>query len=100
MPTQILPAQHYIYFSYSFRSGFLRANLIKFHVESEFPIDTYILDVAGFQNFQNGREFTYYGGLINATEHRQQIRVPHEGAWYLIVHNKGHQPTAIHYEVS
>ena len=81
MPTQTLPAQYYIYFSFSFQSGFLRANFIKYYVESEFPIDTFIVDVAGFQNFQNGREYTYYGGLINATEHRQQIRITHERAW-------------------
>jgi len=100
MPTQTLPAQHYIHFSYNFQSGFFRTNLIKFYVESEFPVDTYIVDLLGLQNFQAGRAFTTYGGLINAIEHRQEIRVPYEGEWYLIINNKGYQPTAIHYEVS
>ncbi|MBA7687717.1 hypothetical protein ES703_96183 [subsurface metagenome] len=100
MPTQTLPAQHYIHFSYNFQSGFFRTNLIKFYVESEFPVDTYIVDLLGLQNFQAGREFTSYGGLINAIEHRQEIRAPREGSWYLIINNKGYQPTAIHYEVA
>ena len=100
MPTQTLPAQHYIYFSYNFRSGLLRVNLIKFYVESEFPIDTYVVDQAGLQDFQSGRQFTTHGGLINAFEHKQEIRVPHEGDWYLIVNNKGNQSTAVHSEVS
>ena len=100
MPTQTLPAQNYIHFIYNFQRRFLGVNLIKFYVESEFPIDTYIVDLVGFQNFQSGRQFTTYGGLIHAIEHKQDIRVPHEGAWYLIINNKGYQPTAVHYEVS
>ena len=100
MPTQTLPAQNYIYFSYNFQRRFLGVNLIKFYVESQFPIDTYVVDQAGLQNFQSGLNFTTYGGLINATEHKQDVRGLHEGAWYLIINNKGHQPTAVHYEVS
>jgi hypothetical protein len=38
-----------------------------------------------FQDFQADRGFTSHGGFVNTTENRQEINVPHEGIWYLII---------------
>jgi len=100
MPTQTLSANSYIYFTFAFQGRFFRDARIRFYVESELPISTFIVDESGFGEFQSGREYTYYGGFSNITEHRQEFRVPHEGVWYLIVSNNQNMNTAIHYEVS
>ncbi len=100
MPTQTLIANHYTYFTFNFPSGFsFRRASISYYVESEYPIDTYIVDDIGFQNFQAGQAFTYQGGFLNTTIHRQHVRPPHDGNWYLILNNKQNVNTAIHYEV-
>lgn len=101
MPTQTLPARNYVYITFEFSSvGWLHQSRINYYVESERPVDTWIVDEQGFHQFQNGQLFTYFGGFQNTLEHRQEIRVPQAGIWYLIIHNLGYEPTAIHYEAS
>ena len=95
MPTQTFPANTYLSFEYNFH----RIGTIKFYVESEFPIDTFIVDMHGYNEFQSGREYTTYGGFNNREEHRQELRVPYEGYWYLIIHNPQPNASAVHYEV-
>lgn len=96
VPTQTLLANHHIYFTFN---NLRYRDSISFHVESEYPVNTYLVDDEGFNNFREGNEFTYYGGFRNQREHQDRIRVPHEGNWYLIIDNPQYQSTAIHYEV-
>lgn len=104
VPTQTLQARHYLHFAYSFTNyqvqGWLIKAIIKYYVESELPVDTYVVDEEGFQNFLRGLHFNSYGGFINTTIHRQEVRISHEGNWHFIIQNSSHAPTAIHYEVS
>jgi len=95
MPTQTLPANSYIYFKFHFR----RRGVIKFYVEAELPVDTYVVDEPGFENFTSGYEFTTYGGFTNREKHQQELRVPFEGYWYLIIQNHQIRGIAVHYEV-
>ena len=97
VPTQTLPAKTYIYFSFNLR---LRDS-VTFYVESEFPVNTYLVDEEGFINYEKGVTFSSFGGFINQREHRSRVRIPHEGKWYFIINNTDqYQNTAVHYEVS
>lgn len=99
MPTLTLQAGQYIHFDYTLRHGIGRRDTIRFYVESERPIDTYVVDEHAFGDFAAGREFTSFGGAEKVTEHRGAVRVPYDGHWYLIISNGGNEPTAVHYEV-
>lgn len=96
MPTQTLPPGTYLHFEFSF---IRKRGTIRFNVEAEFPVDTYIIDDNGFYEFKSGHEFTTYGGFFNREEHQQELRVPYEGYWYLVIRNPQTTPVAIHYEV-
>jgi hypothetical protein len=97
VPTQTLPAGMHIHFSFNLRT---RDSII-FYVESEFPVNTYVVDQTGLDNFKQGLQFTYYGGFLNQTIHRNRVRIPFAGIWYFIIDNPStYQSTAIHYEVS
>ncbi len=97
VPTQTLPAGTHIYFS--FNNLRLRDD-VSFYVESEYPVNTYLVDEEGFANFRNGNQFNYYGSFLNQKEHRNRVRVPHQGNWYFIIDNPSqYQNTAIHYDV-
>ncbi|HEX9896929.1 MAG TPA: hypothetical protein VGA85_04610 [Dehalococcoidales bacterium] len=98
MPTQTLPANTYIYFTFDITSG-ITGPRISFYIESEFPVDTYVVDDVEFGNYRAGAAFTSFGGVTNATAHRFNVRLPHAGRWYLVVVNHDFRPTAIHYDV-
>ena len=95
MSTQTLPADNYIYFEFRFR----RRGVIKFYVEAEFPIDTYVVDSQGFNDFQSGHGYDIYGGFAGQVEHRQELKVPFDGDWYLVIKNPRPESVAVHYEV-
>ena len=101
MPIQTLPARTYIYFPFDFASvGWLHQSTINFHVVSERPIDMWIVDAQGFQQFHSGGQFSHFGGFNNITENKQNFRVPQAGTWYLIVHNLNYESTPVYYDVS
>ena len=52
VPVQTLNINSYIYFTWDLH----RRDYISFYVESEYPINTSIVDEAGFQSFQNGSD--------------------------------------------
>ena len=96
MPTQTLPASTYISFEFDFRR---KRGSVKFYIESEIPIDTHIVDGNGHHEFMSANPFDSYGGFINRVEHQQELRVPYQDMWYLIIQNNNPGPTAVHYEV-
>jgi hypothetical protein len=93
--TLTLRQNSYIFFQFSLR----RRGSIKFYVEAEQPVDTFVVDEDGFREFEAGRQCTIYGGFEGQQEHRQEVRVPYEGTWYLIISNPSYQPVAVHHEV-
>jgi hypothetical protein len=42
-----------------------------------------LMDTVNFQNYRNGRKFTYYGGHF--TRSPAVVRPPHPGQWYVVV---------------
>ena len=79
-----------------------RDGWIEYHVEAENSVDTYVLDKAGLNDFYDlDQEYiNSYGGFTNRRDHRQEIRLPFRGFWYLIIRNTNKRaPVAIYYEV-
>src|SRR4030042_5602948 len=88
MPPSILPADQFIYFAFAFRGRApLRGHIMRFYVQSNITLDTYVVDGTGLQNFLAGLDFSTHGGFHNLTEHRQAVRIPYEGLWHLIISN-------------
>lgn len=50
-----------------------------------------LMDYANFQNYRNGRQYRYYGGL--ATVSPAKIRPPYQGRWYLVIDLGGYAGT-------
>ena len=42
-----------------------------------------LVDSTNFQNYKNGRQFTYFGGHYKASPVR--LTIPHAGNWYVTV---------------
>jgi hypothetical protein len=63
--------------------------LIEFELEADHPVETYILRPRGLELFDHGSDsFKYYGGFPNARrKQRQELRLPFEGPWYLLIVN-------------
>jgi hypothetical protein len=79
-----------------------RNRVIRYEVEASRPVDTYILDEKGLQEFyskSNSIE-SYYGGFSNRYNHQQELRLPFGGWAYLVIKNNQSESVAVHYEVS
>jgi hypothetical protein len=63
-------------------------------------VDIYILDEGGFEKFSSGEEFSYYGGSLGQKEFSQELRLPFQGYWLLVINNLSPEPAAVYYEVS
>ncbi len=100
MPVQTLPSNHYVSFSFVFqRVPIFGSNHIRFHIESEYPIDSMVFDSTGFQNWKTGQNALLYAGAKNTTLHNVDFSVPHIGDWYLVINNSGIEATAIYYQL-
>ena len=56
-------------------------------VELKYATDVFLVDSTNFQNYENGRQFTYFGGHYTKTP--VVITVSGRGRWYLIVKGEG-----------
>jgi hypothetical protein len=81
-----------------------RGRWIEYQVEADQPVSTFVLDEEGKQQFSNRRRDeveSYYGGFHRRYNHRQELRLPFGGWWYLAIENlDDDHPVAVHYEVS
>lgn len=64
-----------------------RTGVVGFQVVSAFPVNTYVVNQEGYDQFLRGERFTYYGGFSQELQHFDQVQVPFLGIWYLIVYN-------------
>lgn len=95
VPTRTLDANMHL----SLRFPVPRRGRIKFHVEAELPVNTYILDSEGINEFYARHGIPSYGGFTNRRNHDQRIQLPFRGDCYLIILNPHPEPVAVHYEV-
>ena len=101
MPVLLLEPKTYFQIRFPVpRRGFTRRGLIDLKVESTLPVDTYIFDEAGRDNFASGQKFYHYGGFRQQEQHRQEIRLPFQGYFYLVINNPNNQPAAVYYDVT
>jgi len=98
MPMALIKPRGYLRVRYSVP----RRGLIEYYVQADKPVNTYILDEQGLSEFLGKGEdvYSYYGGFHNRREHRQELRLPFRGWWYLVIDNENREPVAVHYEVS
>jgi len=66
------------------------SGVIRFRLESNIPVRTYIVRPAGLDRYREGsRAFKYYGGFPAARmSQRQTLTLPFEGPWHLLIINK------------
>lgn len=65
------------------------SGLIEFELEADHPVETYILRPRGLELFDQGSDsFKYYGGFpVARRKQQQEVRLPFEGPWYLLIVN-------------
>lgn len=56
-------------------------------VELSAGANVFLVDSSNFNAFKSGRDFRYYGGLIERTPH--DFVVPNAGHWYIVAHTWG-----------
>jgi hypothetical protein len=102
MPVALLQPRTYLHLRFPVpQRGFTRRGLINYKVEASLPVDTYVFDEEGLQRFASGnQEFFYYGGFPQREQHNQEIRLPFQGHWYLVINNPHPEPVAVYYDVT
>ncbi len=72
------------------------SGMIRFTVESDIPVQTYIVRPGGLEYFDAGsRSFKYYGGFPDARRKQAQtLRLPFEGKWHLLIINRNDEDYA------
>lgn len=98
MATALLRPKSYLKVRYSVP----RRGLVEYDVEANRPVDTFVLDEEGLNEFLGNKKtiYSYYGGFSNRRLHHQELRLPFTGWWYLVIDNPHKEPVALHYEVS
>nr|DAT54032.1 MAG TPA: protein of unknown function (DUF1883) [Caudoviricetes sp.] len=56
-----------------------------------------LLDSSNYQNFRNGRRYSYYGGLAKVSP--CDIVVPRTGQWYIVI-NLGGYSGSVKYSIN
>jgi hypothetical protein len=66
------------------------SGVIHFTLESDIPVQTYIVRPGGLEYFDEGSPtFRYYGGYPDARRHQSQtVKLPFEGKWHLLIINR------------
>ena len=73
---------------------------IRYEVDSERPTWTFVMDERNLAEFKAGRQYQWFGGQSNVTEHRWNQELFFRGTWYLVIVNYNTMlPTAVHYNV-
>ena len=72
------------------------SGVIRFRLESDIAVETYIVRPAGLELFNEGKStFKYYGGFPAARRlQRQTLALPFEGSWHLLIINRHKFSTA------
>jgi hypothetical protein len=72
------------------------SGVIRFTLESDIPLQTYIVRPAGLEYFDEGsRSFKYSGGFPDARRKQSQtLRLPFEGHWHLLIINRSDEDFA------
>ncbi len=76
-----------------------RRRWVRFRVEADAPIHTYVVDTFGMSNFYANRDFETHGGFKNKETHTQHLRLPFRGNWHLLVVNPLDEEVAVFYEI-
>ena len=72
----------------------------KYLVESEHPVDTFLLDDEELAKFDDGKEVVSFGGFDERRVHRARAKLPYGGKWNLVISNTSKESTAVYYEIS
>jgi hypothetical protein len=65
------------------------SGVVRFRLESNVPVQTYVVRPSGLERYREGsRTFKYYGGFPAARmSQRQTLALPFEGSWHLLIVN-------------
>jgi hypothetical protein len=75
---------------------------IKFDVRADHSVRTYVTNKKGLEEFDSGAtRFRYYGGFQQPPKrhHHQELILPFDGEWYLMIVNPRKNPVQVEYEV-
>ena len=72
---------------------------MRYLVESENPVDVFLVDQQGLSEYDQGLLFHFYDGAERVWEHEKRLRLAFRGEAYLLIVNSAPDPTAVHYEI-
>jgi hypothetical protein len=78
------------------------SGLVRFELDADHPVMTYIVRPKGLESFDQGSgRFRYYGGFPDPRRKQwQEVRLPFDGTWYLLIINPSEDDSVgVDYEV-
>lgn len=73
---------------------------IEFDVEAEQPIDVWVLDKEGLEQFDAvEKTIECYYRRLRSMKHHEELELPFRGSWWLLIVNRSDEPVAVHYDV-
>lgn len=77
------------------------SGFVEFEIDADSPVASYIVRPKGLDLFDRGStRFRYYGGFPDARKyHRQFLKLPFAGTFYLLIVNEGRRTIGIDYSV-
>jgi hypothetical protein len=101
VPTLTLSANYYLSIPFDVNVPILRVTgSVQYRVESDHPINVYIVDPQGLAEFSQGVAFHFYDRAEGVLQHSNKLRLPIRGQAYLLISNPNPNPTAVHYDIS
>ena len=72
---------------------------IRLRIEAERPIDIYLLDDEGYEEFEDEREFHYLAMYRRKRGIRKRLVPPDSIPWHIVIDNPYSEDVAVFYEV-
>jgi hypothetical protein len=97
MPVKLLNPDTHIVIKYPART---RKRRIEFDVEGDDPVTTYVVDQDGLDQFYAGEDIDAFGGFHRRRKHNDEVTIPPNTPWYLVIMNEEQHPVAVSYDVA
>jgi hypothetical protein len=97
MSVELLEPDTHVVIKYPART---RKRRIEFDVEANDPVTAYVIDKDGLDQFYAGKDMDVFYGLRRRRKHNDEVMIPPNTPWYLVIVNEDDRPVAVSYDVS
>ena len=97
MAVELLKPDTHVVIKYPART---RKRHIEFDVEGNDPVTAYVMDKDGLDQFYAGEDMDVFYGFRRRRKHNDEVTIPSNTPWYLVIMNEEDHPVAVSYDVA